>query len=97
MATFTHVTPDRCAQLSRALTAAGLIWSDNGQQGSPQYLTYTVTDSRGRTWRIHPASNFQISPSSPGRIWQASCPVLLATAPVLSARQVAERIRDAPA
>ncbi|GHB77557.1 hypothetical protein GCM10010377_79770 [Streptomyces viridiviolaceus] len=97
MATFTHATPERCAQLSRALTAAGLTWSDNGQQGDPQLLTYTVTDSHGRTWRIGPATNFQISPSSPGQIWQASCPALMATTPVMSARQVAEHISDVPA
>ncbi|MGY1583943.1 hypothetical protein [Streptomyces sp. MN13] len=95
MATFSHATPERCAQLGRALTAAGLAWSDNGQQGAPQFLTYTVTDSHGRTWRIGPATNFQISPSNPGQIWEASCPTLMTTTPVLSARQVAEHIRDA--
>ncbi|MFI9730951.1 hypothetical protein [Streptomyces sp. NPDC052092] len=97
VATFTHATPERCAQLHRALSAAGLTWSDNGQYHCPQFLTYTVTDSHGRTWRIHPATNFQISPSSPGQIWQASCPALMTTTPVLSARQVAEHIRDVPA
>ncbi|MEU1264585.1 hypothetical protein ABZ473_21320 [Streptomyces cellulosae] len=95
MATFSHATPERCAQLGRSLTAAGLTWSDNGQQGAPQFLTYTVTDSHGRTWRISPATNFQISPSAPGQIWQASCPALTTSTPVLSARQVAEHIRDA--
>lgn len=31
MATFAHITPARCTQLNRALTAAGLAWSDNGR------------------------------------------------------------------
>ncbi|MEU0853553.1 hypothetical protein ABZ387_37440 [Streptomyces flaveolus] len=97
MATFTHATQERCAQLGRTLTAAGLTWSDNGQQGAPQFLTYTVAGPHGRTWRIGPATNFQISTSSPGQIWQASCPALLTTTPALSARQVAEHIRDVPA
>jgi hypothetical protein len=97
VATFPHATPERCAQLGRALTAAGLTWSDNGRQDDPQYLTYTVTDPHGRTWRISPATNFQISPSSPGQIWEASCGAWLTTTPVLSARLVAERIKDVPA
>lgn len=97
MATFTHATPERCAQLGRALTAAGLTWSDNGRQDDPQYLDYTVTDPHGRTWRISPATNFQISPSSPGQIWEANCSALMTTTPILSARQVAERIKDVPA
>ncbi|MFD5763187.1 hypothetical protein ACFWIZ_50685 [Streptomyces sp. NPDC127044] len=73
MATFAHTTPERCAQLGRALTAAGLDWSDNGRQDDPQFLTYTATDPHGRMWQVSPATNFQISPSSPGQIWQASC------------------------
>ncbi|MFF7534564.1 hypothetical protein ACFZB2_36505 [Streptomyces bobili] len=52
MASFAHATPERCAQLGRALTAAGLTWSDNGRQDDPQYLDYTVTDPHGRTWQI---------------------------------------------
>ncbi|MFD5445936.1 hypothetical protein [Streptomyces tendae] len=97
MATFTHATLERCAQLGRTLTAAGLAWTDNGQQADPQFLAYTVTDSHGRTWRISPATSYQVSPSSPGQIWQASCPALMTTTPVLSARQVAEHISDVPA
>ncbi|WP_455357179.1 hypothetical protein [Streptomyces sp. SYSU K217416] len=67
-------TPPRNAAPSsaRALTAVGLTWSDNGRQDDLQYLTYTVTDPHGRTWRISPATNFQISPSSPGQIWEAA-------------------------
>ncbi|MCX4596772.1 hypothetical protein OG819_46210 [Streptomyces sp. NBC_01549] len=97
MATFAHATPERCAQLGRALTAAGLDWSDNGRQDDPQFLTYTVTDPHGRMWQVSPATNFQISPSSPGQIWQASCAALMTRAPVLSARLVAEHITDVPA
>ncbi|MFD5572988.1 hypothetical protein [Streptomyces cadmiisoli] len=97
MATFAHATPERCTQLRRALTAAGLGWRDNGRQDDPQFLTYTVTDPRGRTWQVSPATDFQISPSSPGNIWQASCAALMARTPVLSARLVAEHIKDVPA
>ncbi|TLS45800.1 hypothetical protein FE633_13675 [Streptomyces montanus] len=93
MASFTHVTPERCAQLGRALAAAGLDWRDNHRQDEPQFLTYTVTDPHGRTWQLSPATNFQISPSAPAQIWQASCSELTTTTPVLSARMLAERIR----
>ncbi len=96
MATFAHATSERCAQLGRALTAAGLGWSDNGRQDDPQYLTYTVTDPHGRTWQVSPATNFQIPPSGPGQIWQASCAALMTRSPVLSARLVAEHIKDVP-
>ncbi|MFJ5779328.1 hypothetical protein [Streptomyces sp. NPDC093094] len=75
---------------------AGLTFSSNGRQGSPQFLTYTVTDPRGRTWKISPATNFQTAPSSPAQIWQASCGELAATTPVLSARSVSAQIRDTP-
>ncbi|MCX5336876.1 hypothetical protein [Streptomyces sp. NBC_00140] len=95
MASFEHATPARCDQLGRALTAAGLAWRDNGRQDTPQYLTYTVTDPHGRTWRISPATNFQIPPSNAAQIWQASCAGLTRTTPLLSARKVAELIKDA--
>ncbi|WP_406347018.1 hypothetical protein [Streptomyces sp. NBC_00648] len=95
MASFDHVTPQRCVQLGRALTAAGLPWHDNGHQEDPQYLTVTTTDPHGRIWRISPATNFQITPSSPGKIWQASCDQPTATTGVLSARAVAQHIKGA--
>ncbi|MFJ8158532.1 hypothetical protein [Streptomyces sp. NPDC094468] len=95
MASFAHATEQRCTELGRALTAAGLTWNHNGRQDEPQYLTYTVTDPRGRTWRISPATNFQISPSRPAQIWQATCSDTMTHTPVLSARQVAERLREA--
>jgi hypothetical protein len=85
VATFTHATPERCAQLGRALTAAGLTWSDNGRQDDPSSWTTpsaTRTAARGAS-----ATNFQISPSSPGQIWEASCSALMTTTPILSARQ----------
>ncbi|MGW4979228.1 hypothetical protein [Streptomyces mirabilis] len=94
---FEHATPERCAQLGRALTAASLDWSDNGRQDDPQFLTLTLTHPHGRMWQVSPATNFQISPSSPGQIWQASCAALMTRAPVLSARLVAEHIKDVPA
>ncbi|OIJ93231.1 hypothetical protein BIV25_25965 [Streptomyces sp. MUSC 14] len=96
MATFDHATPDRCAQLAHALTAAGLTWSENGRKDAPEYLTYTVTDPRGRVWEVSPATNFQIRPSSPAQIWQASCGDLATRTPVLSARKLAEHISDTP-
>lgn len=64
VARFAHATPERCAQLRRALTAASLGWSDNGRQDDPQFLTYTVTDPHGRMWQVSPATNFQISPGA---------------------------------
>ncbi|MEU0820586.1 hypothetical protein [Streptomyces mirabilis] len=96
VATFA-ATPERCAQLGRALTAASVDWSDNGRQDDPQFLTHTATDPHGRMWQVSPATNFQISPSNPGQIWQASCAALMTRAPVLSARQAAEHIKDVPA
>jgi hypothetical protein len=69
----TTLPPQRCAQLGHALSAAGLRWSDNGRQDDPKHLTYSVTDRHGRTWKVSPATNFQISSSSSAQIWQASC------------------------
>ncbi|WP_406469815.1 hypothetical protein [Streptomyces sp. NBC_01615] len=97
MATFTHATPERCTQLGRALTAAGLTWSDNGQQGDPQYLTYTVTDPHGRTWWVSPATSNQITPSKPASLWQAMCADPFHRSPVMSARALAARIGEFPA
>ncbi|MEU6653398.1 hypothetical protein ABZ904_29175 [Streptomyces sp. NPDC046900] len=96
MALFDHATPERCAQLGRTLTAAGLTWSDNGRQDAPQYLTYTVTDPHGRTWQISPATNFQIPTSNAAQICKASCAELATTTPILSARKVTEQIKDTP-
>jgi hypothetical protein len=96
VASFEHATPERCAQLGRALAEAGLAWSDNGQQNAPQHLTYTATDPHGRTWRITPATNFQIPTTNTAQIWQASCGELVTTTPVLSAPKVAEHIKTAP-
>lgn len=55
MATFGHITRERCAHLGHALTAAGLAWEDNGNQDRPELLTYTVTDPHGRRWTVDPA------------------------------------------
>jgi hypothetical protein len=63
MATFGHITRERCAQLGHALTAAGLAWEDNGNQDRPELLTYTVTDPYGRRWTVDPATSNQIAPS----------------------------------
>ncbi|MCF2435946.1 hypothetical protein LV779_22040 [Streptomyces thinghirensis] len=68
-----HPAPRRCAQIRRALSRRP-HWSDNGQYHYPQFLTYTVTDSHGRTWRIHPATNFQISLQLPSRSGRPAAP-----------------------
>ncbi|MEV2236035.1 hypothetical protein AB0H69_46825 [Streptomyces phaeochromogenes] len=96
MATFAHITRERCDQLGRALTAADLSWTDNGRQDKPEFLTYTATDAHGREWSISPATSNQITPSRPASIWQAQCTEPMHRTPVLSARTVAARIRDLP-
>lgn len=97
MATFTHITPARCTQLGRALTAARLSWEDNGNQDRPHLLTYTVTDPHGRRWTVGPATSNQIAPSRPADLWQAVCSDPFDRSPVASARAVAAHIRDLPA
>ncbi|MGX1915976.1 hypothetical protein ACWIID_45435 [Streptomyces phaeochromogenes] len=97
MATFAHITRERCDQLDRALTAADLSWKDNGRQDRPEFLTYTATDAHGREWSISPATSNQITPSRPASIWQAQCTEPMHRTPVLSARAVVARIRDLPA
>ncbi|MET9122162.1 hypothetical protein [Streptomyces sp. NPDC004528] len=97
MATFAHITAARCAQLGRALTAAGLSWVDNGNQDRPHLLTYTVTDPHGRRWTIEPATSNQVTPSRPASLWQAVCTDPFHSSDVLSARMAAAYIRDAPA
>ncbi|MEU6579046.1 hypothetical protein [Streptomyces sp. NPDC046805] len=47
MATCTRVTAERCAQLGRALTGAGLTWSGNGRQAKLQYLGHAATGPEG--------------------------------------------------
>ncbi|MGW4560954.1 hypothetical protein ACWEN3_00655 [Streptomyces sp. NPDC004561] len=97
MATFSHITRERCAQLSRALTAASLSWTDNGRQDNPEFLTYTATDAHGREWSISPATSNQITPSRPASIWQAQCTEPMHRPAVLSARAVVDHIRAFPA
>lgn len=97
MATFGHITPKHCAQLGRALTAAGLTWEDNGNQNQPELLTYTVTGTHGRRWSISPATGNQITPSKPSNLWQAHCSDPYHHSPVMSARALAGHIRDFPA
>ncbi|UFQ99724.1 hypothetical protein KBP30_41570 [Streptomyces sp. Go40/10] len=96
MATFSHITRERCAQLSRALTAAGLSWTANGRQDKPEFLTYTATDAHGREWSISPATSNQITQSRPASIWQARCTELRHQSAVLSARAVVDHIRELP-
>lgn len=95
--TFGHITRDRCDQLGRALTTAGLSWNDNGRQDQPAFLTYTAIDAHGRKWSISPATSNQITPSRPASIWQAQCAAPTHRTPILSARAVADHIRAFPA
>ena len=97
MATFGHITRERCDQLGRSLTAAGLSWTDNARQDKPEFLAYTATDAHGREWVISPATSNQITPSRPASIWQAQCTESMHRTPVLSARAVVDHIREFPA
>jgi hypothetical protein len=97
LATFGHITPERCAQLAEELTNAFLRWEKIGRRDAPQYLTYRVTDPHGRLWSIGPATSNQITPSKPASMWQARCSAPFHQTPVLSARAVVARIRDLPA
>ncbi|MFD9464270.1 hypothetical protein [Streptomyces sp. NPDC060027] len=96
MATFAHITPERCTQLENALTAAGLSWCDNGNQDRPELLTYTVTAPQERRWTIGAATSNQIVPSRPASLWQAVCTDPFDRSPAMSARAVAAHIRDFP-
>ncbi|MFE4756001.1 hypothetical protein ACFRIB_38210 [Streptomyces mirabilis] len=100
MATFAHITPERCAQFTRELTAAGLVWHDNGHQDDPKFLAFFVTDPHGRVWWVTPAASHQTSASCPEALWQAICEELVpgvATTPVMSARMLAAHMKDHPA
>ncbi|GAA0680298.1 hypothetical protein GCM10009536_08440 [Streptomyces thermocarboxydus] len=95
MATFGHITRERCAQLGRALTAAGLSWMDNGRQDKPEFLTYTATDAHGREWSISPARpGPQVSdrPSAPSQ-----CTGLRSCPPGRSSTTSGRSPRDRPA
>ncbi|MEU6071847.1 hypothetical protein ABZ864_47355 [Streptomyces sp. NPDC047082] len=94
MATFGRITRERCYQLGRALTAAGLSWTDNGRQDKPEFLTYTATDAHDREWSISPATSNQITPSRPA---MAQCIEPMHRTPVLPARAIADHIRQFPA
>ncbi|MET7354659.1 hypothetical protein [Streptomyces mirabilis] len=62
MATFGHITRERCTQVGHALTAAGLAWEDNGHQDRPELLTYTPA------W----ARNWASIRANSGALWKAS-------------------------
>lgn len=97
MATFGHITRERCDQLGRTLTSAGLSWTDNGRQDQPELLAYAATDAHGREWSISPATSNQITPSRPASVWQAQCTEQMHRTPAMSARAVVARLRDFPA
>ncbi|MFD7444083.1 hypothetical protein [Streptomyces sp. NPDC059909] len=92
--TFDHVTAECHTQLGRALTAAGLSWTDNGRQGTPERLKYIVTDCHGRRWFIRPVASNAITPSKPSSVWQATRPTPWHLSPVMSARALAAYVQE---
>lgn len=95
---FEHIDRARCTELGRALTAAGLLWEDNGRQATPKHLTYTVTDPRCRRWTIRPVGPFAFSPAQPSRLWRAVCRAVPTDhSPAMSACELADHIREFPA
>jgi hypothetical protein len=96
-AAFEHITRARCTELGVALTAAGLPWEDNGRQDTPGRLTYAATDPRSRQWSIRPVAGIEFMPSQPSRLWRADCAAPLHRGPVMSARSLADHIREFPA
>ncbi|MFF8932247.1 hypothetical protein ACF1AO_33845 [Streptomyces longwoodensis] len=91
---FEHITRARCNELGAALTAAGLSWQDNGHQDTPQRLEYTAIGTLGRHWSVRPVPGSDFAPRQPSNLWQAVCTVPPQRSPVLSARAVAEYIRE---
>jgi hypothetical protein len=94
---FEHITRARCNELGIALTVAGLPWKDNGRQASPQRLTYTATDPRGRQWSIRPVTGIEFTPWEPSSLWRADSGAPRHDNPVMSARALADHIREFPA
>ncbi|WP_331733083.1 hypothetical protein OHU34_43585 (plasmid) [Streptomyces sp. NBC_00080] len=94
---FEHITRARCNELASALTAAGLAWEDNGRQDSPRHLAYTATGPRGRQWSIRPVPGIDFDPWQPSSLWRAVCAAPPHQSPVMSARALADHIREPPA
>ncbi|KMS74317.1 hypothetical protein ACM01_15425 [Streptomyces viridochromogenes] len=82
--------------MGSALTAAGLPWEDNGRQDTPR-LAYTATGPRGRQWSIRPVSGIGFDPWQPSSLWRAMCAAPRRQSPVMSARALADHIRELPA
>ncbi|MFF8848276.1 hypothetical protein ACF08N_37440 [Streptomyces sp. NPDC015127] len=96
-AEFEHITRARCNELGSALTAAGLSWEDNGRQDTPRRLTYTATGPRGRQWSIRPVPGIDFDPWQPSNLWRAVRATPPHQSPVMSARPLADHIRELPA
>ncbi|MEU9191310.1 hypothetical protein AB0D14_43900 [Streptomyces sp. NPDC048484] len=96
-AEFDHITRDRCNELTSMLTAAGLSWEDNGRQNTPRCLKYTAADPRGRQWSIRPVAGIDFDPWQPSSLWRAVRAPSRHQSPVLSARALADHIRETPA
>ncbi|MFE9024388.1 hypothetical protein ACFYNL_38390 [Streptomyces sp. NPDC007808] len=93
-AEFEHITRARRNELGSALTSAGLAWEAGGREGSPRSLTYTVTGPRGRQWSVRPVGGVDFNPWEPSSLWQAVRTAPFHRSPALSARSVADHIRN---
>ena len=96
-AAFEHITRSRCNELGSVLTAAGLSWTDNGRQDTPRRLTYTVVGPRGLQWSTRPVPGIDFAPWQPSNLWRAVRATPPYQSPVMSARALADHIRERPA
>ncbi|MGW3954654.1 hypothetical protein ACWEKM_27815 [Streptomyces sp. NPDC004752] len=93
-AEFEHITRSRRNELGSALTAAGLSWEEHGHRATPRRPMYTVT---GRQWSIWPVPGIDFDPWQPSNLWQAVRATPPYQSPVMSARALADHIRESPA
>lgn len=91
---FQHITRARCNELGSMLTAAGLPWEDNERQDTPRRLKYTLTGPHGRQWSIRPVPPVGFAPWQPSNLWHALRPAPFHHSPALSARALADHIRE---
>jgi hypothetical protein len=94
---FEHITRSRRNELGSALTAAGLSWEEHGRRVTPRRPMYTVTGPRGRQWSIQPVPGIDFDPWQPSNLWRAVRATPPHQSPVMSARALADHIRELPA